>query len=284
MATALATPCSGARIALLSRHEKDRVLAPLVATGLGASIAVIDDFDTDSLGTFTRETPREGSQLDAARRKALIAIECSGASIGLGSEGSFGPGPFGLGSWNLEVLLLVDAARGIEVVGRAHGPGLHVHGTARTAQELADIASRAGFPEHGLVVRPDGPDDSRIRKGLRSWSELEEAFATARRMAAAGVVFVESDLRAHRHPTRMSMIGRAGLDLVERLASACPSCAAPGFGRIGIVPGLPCSSCGMPTEEPVADEFGCVRCPRREERPRAGADVADPGRCPSCNP
>lgn len=269
------------RFMLLTQHGKERVLAPIMRERLGADLEVVGGFDTDTLGTFTREVPRVSSQLDAARRKASIALERSGGRIGLGSEGSFVPGPFGFGSWNIEVVVLLDRVRGIEVVGKAHGPGLHAHGLVRSVGELREFAARAGFPDHGLTIRPEGPGDPRLRKGIRDGHALEAAFAEAMRGSSDGV-FVESDLRAHQHPSRMETIARAGRDLAERLASACPGCGSPGFGHLGNLPGKPCSACGLPTDEARAESFGCVRCAHREERALAGE--ADPSRCGHCNP
>lgn len=275
----------GARIALLTQHGKERVLAPLFASGLGAQLVVAEGFDTDTLGTFTREVDRAGTQLEAARRKAEIAIELSGADIGLGSEGAFVPGPFGLGSWNIEALVLVDRARGIEIIGRAGAAGRHLHGSVATLAELVAFAARAGFPEHGLVLRPNDERDPRVVKGINTQAALETAFEKAVRHATRGVVFVESELRAHLNPTRMASIGEAGRDLVARMKCACPACGVPGFGAIGQVPGLPCRDCGAPTRQPVAEEFGCVRCEHREERPlRDAAESADPAVCDYCNP
>ena len=280
---------SDARIALLTQHGKERVLAPLFAERLGARLEVVSGFDTDSLGTFTRETPRAGTQLEAARRKAEVAVERSGAAIGLGSEGAFVPGPFGLGSWNIEVLVLVDRVREIEVVGRAHAAGWHLYATVRSQEELAAFAARAGFPSHGLVIRPNDERDPRVAKGLVTIDALEAAFADARLAAADGAVFVESELRAHLNPTRMATIEAAGRDLVARLGCACPACGTPGFGVTRAVPGLPCRDCGAPTREAIADELGCVRCGHREERARvggAGEEVleASPAGCDYCNP
>jgi hypothetical protein len=303
----------GARIALLTQHGKERVLAPLFASGLGAQLVVAEGFDTDTLGTFTREVDRAGTQLEAARRKAEIAIELSGADIGLGSEGAFVPGPFGLGSWNIEALVLVDRVRGIEIIGRAGAAGRHLHGSVATLAELVAFAARAGFPEHGLVLRPNDERDPRVGKGINTQAALEKAFETAFekafetafekafeqaheqgheqgheqavRHATGGVVFVESELRAHLNPTRMASIGEAGRDLVARMKCACPACGLPGFGAVGQVPGLPCRDCGAPTRQPVAEEFGCVRCEHREERPlRDAAESADPSVCDYCNP
>ena len=271
-----------ARFALLTQHAKERVLVPILAERLGASVEVVHGFDTDSLGTFTRDVPRLASQRETALRKARLAIELSGALHGLGSEGSFVPGPFGLGSWNVEVVAFVDRVRGIDVVGKSHGPGLHVHGIARSLEELRDIARRAGFPGHGLVLRPDGPDDPRVRKGLRAWDALEAGFAAALAESSAQGVFVESDLRAHLHPSRMEMIAKAGADLADRLATACPACGLPGVGWVESLDGLPCAACGSPTGEARADVHACVRCPFREERQRPGE--ADPSHCGYCNP
>jgi hypothetical protein len=275
---------AGRGFALLTQHGKDLVLAPLLADALGASLHVVTGFDTDTLGTFTRDVPREGTQLEAARRKARLAIERSSHAIGLGSEGSFAPDAWGLMPWNIELVVCIDSALGIEVVGHAQGPGLHVHGTATIAAELEDIARRAGFPEHGLVVRPGHEHDPRVRKGLRTWPELHAAFEQSIQAAPNGAAFIENDLRAHMHPTRMAVIERAGRDLVERLACACAACGAPGFGLAEIVPGLPCAWCGLPTQQPLAQQFACVKCAHRERRPYPGPEAADPGSCARCNP
>ncbi len=279
-----AHPWAGARVALLTRHRKEAVLAPLFTAAIGATVELVDSVDTDTLGTFTREVPRVGSQLDAARRKALMAVERSGAPWGLGSEGSFSPGPFGLGAWNLEVLVLVNPGERLELIGRARAPGLHHHGLVSSREALAALAERAGFPEHGLVVRPDGEHHPALVKGLRDQAALERAFDEALRASSSGVVFVENDLRAHQHPSRMATIAEAGRDLVERLVTRCPACGSPGFGLVAPVPGLPCRDCGAPTREPRADELACVRCPHREERPRKHPGGADPARCDVCNP
>jgi hypothetical protein len=273
----------GCEVALVTRHDKGPAIAPAFADTLGARLVVIDDIDTDALGTFTRDIPRAGTQLEAARRKARLALE-RGHACGLGSEGAFLPGPFGLGSHDLELLVFLDDARGLEVVGRALEPGRHVHGVATSLAELAALAGRAGFPEHGLVVRPDDEDDPRVHKGLRTEGALHEAFDVARRASRGGRVFVESDLRAHQNPTRRAVIARAAADLVARLACHCPSCDSPGWGVVGRRPGLPCQWCGTPTSEPLADVFGCPRCPHRVQHPVDGPATADPGRCDLCNP
>lgn len=277
-------PYAGQRATLVTLHQKDRVLAPLLEASLGMTLDTLRDVDTDALGTFTREVPRHGSQLEAARRKAQLAVEHSGGPIGLGSEGSLIPGPLGLGSWNVEYVLMLDIAQGLEIVGRAQGPSLHCHGVVASRTDLRAFAELAEFPAHALVLRPDGPDATSVVKGLADWDSLTAAFDEVQRLSPRGQVFAEHDLRADRHPTRMRMIARAGEDLVERLRTPCAACRWPGFGWSSTLRGLSCAACGTATEVPYADRYSCVRCPYSETRRRAGPAAADPARCPRCNP
>jgi hypothetical protein len=100
-----------------------------------------------------------------------------------------------------------------------------------------------------------------------------------------GRAFVESDLRAHRNPTRMAAIRAATLDLVANARRSCPGCGAPGFRVVDRLPGLPCRWCRLPTERTLAFVYACQRCERREEaRYPDGREQAEPGQCPNCNP
>lgn len=276
---------AGRTVALLTRHGKERVIAPTLEPVLGCRIEVIDSFDTDQLGTFTREIPRAGTQLEAARRKARIGMELSRASIGLASEGAFGPDPgIGLIPWNVEYLILIDDVRGLELVGRAQGPARQAHRGVPDWDALLAFAEEIGFPDHHLVLRPDNEHDPRMQKGVGDFDTLERSFRWARELSASGQVFVETDLRAHCNPTRMEMIARAAEDLLARLNSACPACGAPGFWLVERVPGLPCGDCGAPTRQARAEVHGCIQCPHREIRPTDPGRYADPEVCDWCNP
>lgn len=274
----------GCHICLLTQHGKEEVIGPLFLEALGAQVQLVGGYDTDLLGTFTRERPRYGTQLEAARKKARIGMERSGLPLGLASEGAFGPGPYGLAPWNIELVVLIDDLRKIELVGHAQGPAQHGHERVSTWEELEAFARRAGFPEHGLVLRPNDDSDPRIQKGLRDWGALREAFVGARRHASAGEVFVENELRAHMNPTRMKNIAAATQDLIQRMQSLCPGCAAPGFWVVERIPGLPCADCGTPTREPRAERWSCVACEHQEIREVPASRLADPGRCDECNP
>lgn len=276
---------SDRRIALLTRHSKEQVIAPVLEPALGCQVALIEGFDTDQLGAFTREIPRAGTQLDAARRKAHIGMELSGLSLGLASEGAFGPDPYaGMLPWNVELLVFLDEESGLEIVGLAQGKANHAHLLTDAWADAEAFAQRAAFPAHQLVVRPEGENDPRTRKGIAAWTELEAAFVWAQTQSANGQVFLESDLRAHANPTRMEMIRQAAEDLAKKLLSTCPHCDAPGFWIVERVAGLPCADCGAPTRETRADVHSCLKCDHRETRERNTHSYADPGRCDYCNP
>jgi hypothetical protein len=152
------------RIALLTQHGKETVIAPVLAERMGCRVEKVEGFDTDLLGTFTRDIAREGSQLDAARKKARIGMELSGLSIGLASEGSFGTDPLtGMLPWNRELLIWIDDRLGIEVVANSAGKTNFSHHVVESWEEAEDFARSAGFPEHHLVVRPEGENHPELR-------------------------------------------------------------------------------------------------------------------------
>ncbi|TNE85147.1 MAG: hypothetical protein EP330_27500 [Deltaproteobacteria bacterium] len=276
------SPYAGRRVALATMHGKERVIGPVLAE-LGIALEVADGVDTDAFGTFTRDVPRAGDQLEAARAKSLAGMRASGRDVGLASEGAFTPDPLGLGAWNRELVVLVDARLGIEVVGHSSGPSRHAHAIVRREDELLAFAADVDFPTYGLVLRPERDDGHPVLKDRGTLGGLVVAYREARALSETGAVHVEQDLRAHRHPMRMARIGEAARDLALRLSTACPACGAPGFGVTAPIPGLRCAGCGLPTHEPKGQRLACVRCAQTVDRLEA-TRLADPGRCVFCNP
>jgi len=275
----------GRPVALLTQHGKEHVIGSVLGPALHCRIVRVEGYDTDLLGTFTRDIPRAGSQLEAARKKARLGMELNGWPLGVASEGAFGPDPMsGMFPVNVELLLWIDDVLGIEVVGRAQGKANFAHVLAPNRAAVEAFARQWGFPEHHLVLRPQGENDPRIRKGICSWTELEEAYAWAQALSASGMVSVETDVRAHANPTRQETIRLAAEDLAGRLLSPCPECGVPGFAIVKRLPGLPCEDCGAPTREALADVLGCVKCLHVVTRERTDRQTADPGRCDCCNP
>ncbi|MDP2269515.1 MAG: hypothetical protein Q8N23_10505 [Archangium sp.] len=259
-------------------------MAPLFADALDVRLELATGFDTDTFGSFSREVVRQGNQLEAARNKAKKGMELLALDFGIASEGSFHPGAFGLFASNLEVVVLVDRLQGLEIVGQAEGPSHHFHERLTTRDDLEVFARKAGFPTHGLIVRPEHDYDPRVHKGLTDWPALHAAFGEARAQSRSSVVCVESDLRAHMNPTRMGTIRRATQNLIGRIQSTCALCGRPGYWAVERVVGLPCRDCRAPTGEAQAERWACVAGDHFEIRDLNAGRFADPARCPSCNP
>lgn len=279
---------AGARTVIATMHGKERVIAPLLAEALGLDCLVPSAFDTDRFGTFTREIARTGSQLDAARAKIAAAFEHGPSTrVAIASEGSFGPHPqIPFVPLAREIVVMKDRVSGLELIG--HYAGLSTNFGHTVVTDLAGasaFAERARFPGHGVIVMgcvDQQPTPGRaLIKDIDDWAELQRAIDEV--IAICGAAFVETDMRAHRNPTRMRTIKRATLDLVRRFRSLCPICARPGFAITKRLSGLPCSWCGGPTLALKADVYSCEGCGYREER-AVKAATADPGQCGECNP
>lgn len=276
---------NGQPIALLTQHGKEQVIAPILEPALGCRIERVSGFDTDQLGSFTRDMPRLGSQLDAARRKARIGMELSGLPVGLASEGSFGLDPMtGLFPWNLELLVLIDDRLGTEVLAITQGPAANGHLLTDDWTELEAFASREGFPAQHLVMRPNNQDAPGIVKGIADWNQLRTSFENCRTQAANGKVFAETDLRAFANPARMRRIGEAANDLLQRLQSSCPACGLPGYWVSERKAGLPCAGCFTPTQIYRTEIWTCPGCKHQASTVRQDRKFAEPAECPRCNP
>ena len=81
-AASVAGPYADRRITLLTQHGKEGVIASVLDTALGCRVERVSGFDTDTLGTFTRDIPRPGTQREAARKKARIGMELAGLPLG----------------------------------------------------------------------------------------------------------------------------------------------------------------------------------------------------------
>jgi len=275
----------GRTVAFLTQHGKEQVVAPVLAPGLGCVMEHVTGFDTDQLGTFTRDVPRPGSQLDAARRKARKGMELSGLSLGLASEGSFGPDPFsGVFPWNVELLVWLDDSLGMEVVGMAQGAARSAHLQSGDWVEVEAFAARKDFPSHQLVLRPQNQDDPRIHKGIADAGRLRACFDECLTQSSNRQVFVETDLRAFANPGRMKYIEQAARDLLQRMQSCCPDCQTPGYWVTERLPGLPCSDCGLPTSSYRDEVWRCLRCQYQSVKASKDRAVAEPRHCSYCNP
>lgn len=276
---------SGQRASLLTRHGKQAVIGPELWQACGCEVVHTDEFDTDSLGTFTRDVARSGSQLEAARAKARMGMQLTGLPVGVASEGAVSADPFsGLLSWNYELVVLVDDTRRLELQGFHGAPARSLSATIGDWSEVLAFTESAGFPQHQLVLRPDDEHSTDIRKGISDLGQLRVEFDRAMRLSRTDHVFLEVDLRAHANPTRMETIREAARQLTRQMNSLCPGCGSPGYWPRERIRGLPCAACGSATRLPRAQVWSCLKCAHRQVEAIGGEPTADPARCDVCNP
>lgn len=302
------SPYAGTLAVVTTRHDKLELVAPPLWSAVGMGV-VLSAADTDALGTFSGEVPRVGGQLETAVRKARLGMAATGLHLGIASEGSIvDPSGFGLGAVDRELVVLVDDHRGIVVAGRASSTDvIAVAATVAPDQPIDDLLRRAEVPPHHLVVSPLGVSPTMSTPATvpaaapvagepqpRWWAGTTKAVADRAGLAAAieraaacspqGRARVETDLRAHLCPSRRPVIAAAARDLATRLATRCPTCASPGWGRASVELGRACAWCGGPTDEIAAHRWACPACQASQRRSVAPDTPGDPGRCPRCNP
>jgi hypothetical protein len=110
---------------------------------------------------------------------------------------------------------------------------------------------------------------------------LEECIRVSRNKRA----IIETDMRAHKNPTRRTNLLKLGICLFRRISRLCPSCENPGWGKTGLIRGKECRICMGETREPIGERWSCVACGYLENRILPMIDkFADPGCCDYCNP
>ena len=280
------SPYLGRLIAVGTNHGKQAQLEPAFHRILGAVLRTPADLDTDQFGTFTGETPRTGTAVEAARAKARLAMRVTGLACGVASEASYGPLPGSGLPGHEEILLFCDDLRGIEVLEGLRTPSLP--GSSQLVGHADEVPDSliAGLPGQALIVRPHNPlpgTAAAAIKGITDTTALRRAVESATSRSADGLAAVEPDLRAQHNPSRRLILERLGVTLAHRLATRCPACRTPGFGRIATESGLPCRMCATPTPLPNNEIHGCASCAHRLAR-SVTESLADPADCPNCNP
>lgn len=289
------------RVAVIATmHHKEQAIAPLIESALGVKTLVPTGFNTDTFGTFTRETKRPADQLETARLKARAALELTGKTLAIASEGSFGPHPqIPFVACNRELVLLYDLEYELEIVGEVLSTETNYQSqTIDSPKDALAFAKSIGFPEHGLVVmcvpstptarsiakHEAGPTEA-VAKGITAESDLIQAVTLAIERSPMRKAHVETDMRALYNPTRMSAIAQATQDLIANATNLCPNCAYPGFSIARRFPGLPCSLCGAATLLIRSVLYRCQHCQFQQDQPfPESIQSADPANCFYCNP
>jgi hypothetical protein len=205
--------------------------------------------------------------------------------MAIASEGSFGGHPhLFFSNADDEFVVFIDKKNDLEIIARELSTSTNFNAAALlTEKELIAFAEEALFPSHGLILRKEKGDHSRIYKGIKNWSDLKRIFFNLTK--EFGLCYVETDMRAMMNPTRMKVIATATNRLVDKIKSCCPKCQLPGFSVKEVKAGLPCGNCGLPTKSTLFHISKCSRCEFSEALKNPYIKkIEDPMYCDYCNP
>ncbi len=273
------------RLIIGTKHQKEKIIAPLFEDAFGVKCFAPENFDTDLLGTFTGEIERKDDPITSMRNKCLLAMELHNCDLGIASEGSFGPHPsiFFVHADD-EFLMLIDKKNNLEIIERELSLKTNFNGAEiKTEKELTEFANSARFPSHALILRKAKDDYTEIIKGINDWETLIEACQIL--FNRYGSAYIETDMRALYNPTRMEVIETATKKLIKKINSLCPDCNTRGFEIKDTIKGLPCSLCGLPTRSTLSHIYECKKCGfRKEVEFPFNITQEDPMYCDYCNP
>jgi hypothetical protein len=275
----------GRNLLIATKHQKEKVIAPILEKELGVKCVVSLNFDTDKLGTFSGEVERRFDPITTARNKCLLAMELSNCDLAIASEGSFGAHPtIPFFAADDEFLLFMDKKNELEIVVRELSTETNFNtAEIKTEEELRQFINAANFPSHGLILRKTKDDFTEIVKGITNDELLNNRFHYF--ISKYKMAFIETDMRAMYNPTRMKVIEQATQKLIKKLNSCCPLCNTPGFDVSDSKQGLPCELCNNPTRSTLSYFYSCKKCSyTKGEMYPHGKLKEDPMYCDICNP
>ncbi len=273
------------KLLIATKHQKEKVIAPLFESALGVSCFTSSTFDTDSLGTFSGEILRKDDALTTLRKKCTLAMELNHCDLVIASEGSFGAHPsVFFAQADDELLMLMDAKNELEIVVRELSIETNFNASVITSEdELESFAQKVKFPSHGLIIKPDEKNFQKIVKGITDLGALKKHFHDIKN--EYGSAYIETDMRANFNPTRMKIIEKAAGKLLKTVMTLCPRCETPGFSVAKAMPGLPCEWCNSPTNSTLSLLYSCKKCDfTKEEMYPHNKTKELPDYCNFCNP
>lgn len=282
------TPFSNREIVIVTMHQKEKIIGPMLREQTGMIPLVSQGVNTDAFGMFSGERLRTGTPGEAALAKIDAAVKTHPQySLFLASEGSFFPSPhIPFFTLNEEMLLLKDLKNNWSIYAsyQTHELSL-VDEEIKNVSELIDKSLRVGFPDNGLILRVTDKNNQvvMVKKDAMSMEELIRQYRDVSGNFSGFRCHVVSDLRAHRHKERRESIRRATTQLVQNLKACCPECQTPGFVVGSVVRGLPCSGCGAPTKGIQTLIKTCRICGCTEKE-KSVETFMDPMYCDFCNP
>lgn len=279
-------------IAFATQHQKDKIISSLFKDNFNAQIIVPLYIDTDQFGTFSGEIQRPSDIKQVLRQKAELGLKATGLNLGLANEGSFGPHPSM--PWlqcNQETFIFVDAHLEIELFANVISlENRAEYGVIEDEHQLASFLQKVNFGPQAVIVKPSPLDtDAKdyIFKGLIAKKNVLDAIHKIKKDLKQKGVWVETDNRAHLSPKRQTVILKAAEKLVQLLKSKCPGCEYPGFEIKDLIMGIKCEACGLKSEKPVQEIWGCSnsKCDYKQVKGRSdGLKFLKPEQCDWCNP
>jgi hypothetical protein len=269
----------GRKLVIATMHGKEKVMAPLVSRHLFV-LPHVAPINTDAFGTFSGEVERVNDSFTTLRRKISHALKITGETLGMGSEGSFGPHPsLPWVTADHELVMLLDVQNHGEWYASAISTETNfTQTTVSDAKALQAFAEAVHFPEHALMVRQA---DGKLVKGINDWTILKNTVDPLFRKGES--VAIETDMRAHHNPMRMRVIEQTTRTLIDKIYSLCPRCDSPGFSIASRAEGLSCEQCGAPTRLIKTEIWVCTACRYTENHP-VTARTASAMYCDFCNP
>lgn len=273
------------KLIIATKHQKEKVVGPLLDRALGTQSVVTTDLDTDLFGTFSGERDRSDTALNTLRSKCLAGMDKLNGDLGFASEGSFGTHPdIPFVHVNEELVMLIDKKHNLELIGRHISTDTNFNGSKiYNLEEALAFSEKVGFPGHGLIVKSTKHATSTLAKGLTEKRKLIQVVENGLDIAES--LWIETDMRACFNPTRVKAIRNATIDLIHKIESECPECSTPGFQIRSTQSGLPCSQCGFPTRSILSVTRACLGCGFEvSESAPSGKKFEDPTYCDYCNP
>lgn len=274
----------GRKLLIVTKHRKEQVIRPILERELGVKCMVTKGFDTDVFGTFSGSIQRTQSAIETARQKCVRAMAEFGADLAVSSEGSFGNHPFiPFAVANEEIILLRDQKNNLEIIAKTLSTNTNFAMEKLTnIGDLEKFLDKAGYPQHGVIFKPNS-NPSTWRKCAGKVDKVKAYFNLFQHENME--TWIETDMRAMRNPTRMSVIEDSTKKLIELVRSTCPQCNTPGFKVTDGVDGLPCKICNQPTKSTLEHISTCQKCNFTLFTPFPfGKETEDPMYCDYCNP
>jgi len=205
---------------IVSKHQKEIVIAPILKAKLGMICVSNSTIDTDALGTFTGDIERVKSPYETVKEKCLLAMNQPKIDFIIANEGSFGLHPFiPLITADEEFICLYDVHENEFITEKMLFYETNFSSVKITnLVELDTVLLNLKFPSHGIILRSTGV----IIKDLFDLSIIRSSINKI--LIQEGYCFIDTDMRAMHNPTRMKCIEQLTNRLAKTLLSSCDEC------------------------------------------------------------